>query len=85
MRKQELIHLHGLLKETATYLEEEYRDTVDIDYDTYDSLDVRPTSIHRSKDDHKEALYTLSKAITDAITEQYDSFDEIDRELEHDD
>lgn len=89
MRKQGLIHIHGLLSETAEYLEEEH--DLDIDYDRYDAMDVQPTSIHKSKDDHKRAIYTLSDAITDAIDDTYDtsierpdngvSFDDVNREL----
>jgi len=63
MKKQELIHLHGLLAELQTQSEaageqpsEEYRE-----------LGVQPTSIHRSKTDHKAAVFALIHGITDEM------------------
>jgi hypothetical protein len=63
MKKQELIHLHGLLAELQTQTDaagkrpsEEYRE-----------LGVQPTSIHRSKTDHKAAVFALIGGITDEL------------------
>lgn len=65
MKKQELIHLHGLLAELQTQSDaagerpsEEYRE-----------LGVQPTSIHRSKTDHKAAVFALIHGITDELEE----------------
>ena len=49
MKKQELIHLHGLLAEVGNYYEAEHNTEVNLE--EYDSLGVRPTSIHKSKTD----------------------------------
>lgn len=68
MKKQELIHLHGLLYEIEEYLEEEYLEG-ELESEEYESLDIRPTDIHRWKDDHKEAIFSLSDSITDYIEE----------------
>ncbi|EFW93043.1 hypothetical protein ZOD2009_04247 [Haladaptatus paucihalophilus DX253] len=65
MKKQELIHLHGLLAEVGNHFEEQ--DGKQITLDDYDSLGVRPTSIHKSKTDHKAAVFALSEAITDGM------------------
>jgi hypothetical protein len=62
MKKQELIHLHGLLAEVSNNYEE-YNDTT-LDYQEYDDLGVRPTSIHKSKTDHKAAVFALANCIT---------------------
>lgn len=68
MRKQELIHLHGLLAE----IEEEYetRSGKSLDLSSYESLGVDPTSIHRSKTAHKEAMFALTNELTDAMDDQ---------------
>lgn len=62
MKKQELIHLHGLLAEVRKH--HEARTGASIEYESYESLDVRPTSIHQSKTDHKTAVFALAKGIT---------------------
>ena len=67
MKKQELIHLHGLLAEVGNYYEAEHRTEVDLD--EYESLGVRPTSIHKSKTDHKAAVFAMANAITSEMTE----------------
>lgn len=65
MKKQELIHLHGLLAEVGNYYEE--TTPAELDLDDYDSLGVRPTSIHKSKTDHKTAVFALADGITGAF------------------
>lgn len=68
MKKQELIHLHGLLAEVQHHYEKQTGDTVD--REQYDSLGVRPTSIHRSKTDHKEAVFALAHGINSTMSEE---------------
>jgi hypothetical protein len=65
MKKQELIHLHGLLAEVSNYYEENAAE--DVDLDEYDELGVRPTSIHKSKTDHKAAVFALAGGITSTM------------------
>ena len=62
MKKQELIHLHGLLAQVENHYEMETGD--EVEHDKYTSLGVRPTSIHKSKTDHKNAVFALAKGIT---------------------
>ncbi len=62
MKKQELIHLHGLLAQVQTHFEEETGKTVE--HDEYAALGVQPTSIHKSKTDHKAAVFALADEIT---------------------
>ncbi|MFB6362233.1 MAG: UPF0058 family protein [Halobacteriales archaeon] len=62
MKKQELIHLHGLLAEVTTHCQ--MTDDVKPQLDAYESLGVRPTSIHQSKTDHKEAVFALAQGLT---------------------
>ncbi|MFB6218940.1 MAG: UPF0058 family protein [Halobacteriaceae archaeon] len=67
MKKQELIHLHGLLAEVGDFYEAQTG--CELDLAEYESMGVRPTSIHRSKTDHKAAVFALSDGITDEMAE----------------
>ncbi|MEF8774150.1 MAG: UPF0058 family protein [Halobacteriales archaeon] len=66
MKKQELIHLHGLLAEVSNHYEQ--RHDTELALDEYEAQSVRPTSIHKSKTEHKEAVFSLAAGITDAMT-----------------
>ncbi|MFC7072753.1 UPF0058 family protein [Halovenus rubra] len=68
MKKQELIHLHGLLAQVQNHYEEKTGD--DVDHDEYLSLGVQPTSIHKSKTDHKEAVFAIARDITSEMTSE---------------
>lgn len=68
MKKQELIHLHGLLAEVSNHCEMKMDRSVDLE--AYRSLGIRPTSIHQSKTDHKEAVFALADGITSALTDE---------------
>lgn len=65
MKKQELIHLHGLLAEVRSQCEE-WNDE-EMDLTDYRELGVQPTSIHRSKTDHKAAVFKLVSGITSSL------------------
>ena len=65
MKKQELIHLHGLLAEVSAHCTS--ADDLPIDLDDYHSLGIRPTSIHQSKTDHKRAVFALAEGITEGM------------------
>ena len=67
MKKQELIHLHGLLAEVSNHCE--MKEGVPVDLDQYRSLGIRPTSIHQSKTDHKAAVFALADGITSSLGE----------------
>lgn len=73
MKKQELIHLHGLLAEVSNHYEAQNDDQVDLT--DYDSLGIRPTSIHKSKTDHKAAVFALADGITSTMSTE----DEVER------
>lgn len=66
MKKQELIHLHGLLAQVRNHYEQIEGD--EVDHETYTELGVRPTSIHRSKTEHKRAVFALARGITSEMT-----------------
>ena len=67
MKKQELIHLHGLLAEVSAHCKT--TDDLTVDLDDYHSLGIRPTSIHQSKTDHKRAVFALAEGITASMAE----------------
>jgi hypothetical protein len=67
MKKQELIHLHGLLAQVQNHYEEQTGS--EVEHDRYAELGVQPTSIHMSKDDHKDAVFALAAGITSEMTE----------------
>ena len=67
MKKQELIHLHRLLSEVHTQMEAWEDEELDIS--EYEAMGVRPTSIHRSKTDHKAAVFEIAAGITTAMQE----------------
>ena len=68
MIKQELIHLHGLLVQAQNHYEEQTGNTVE--HDRYTTLGVQPTSIHKSKTDHKNAVFALADGITSEMTDE---------------
>lgn len=68
MRKQELVHVHGLLVEVAEHCEA--TDGTAAELPTYRSLETRPTSIHRSKSDHKDAVFALLDDVTSALHDE---------------
>jgi hypothetical protein len=67
MKKQELIHLHGLLAEVGNFYEECAAESIPLT--EYETFGVRPTSIHKSKTDHKAAVFALAGGITTAFSE----------------
>ncbi len=68
MKKQELIHLHGLLAEVSNQCSQ--WDDCTVDLDRYESLGIRPTSIHKSKTDHKAAVFAIAGGITEHMHEE---------------
>lgn len=65
MRKQELVYLHGLLREVRDYYERETGEAVPTPQ--YDACDVSPSAIHRSKGAQEEAVTTLLEELTEAM------------------
>jgi len=66
MKKQELIHLHGLLAQVQNHYEADSGS--EVEHDEYAELGVKPTSIHKSKTDHKAAVFAIADGITSAMT-----------------
>ena len=56
MKKEELVHLHMLLAQLKRYCEE---NNLDCDFAEYNELEISPFQVHRSKEDHKQAIFLL--------------------------
>lgn len=76
MRKKELLYFHDLFRQVKDRLEEEEDTTIEIDryhddkgYALNNDEYIRPTSIHRKKSEHKEAIFDLAEGITDYLTD----------------
>lgn len=73
MRKQELVHLHGVLVEVTQSLVEQDAVQAAI-WDEYQTLDITAAAIHAQKSDHQKAVLLLAPALgtelEDATEEQ---------------
>jgi len=56
MKKEELVHLHMLLAQFKKYCEENCLNT---DFSKYNELGISPFQVHRSKEEHKQAIFVL--------------------------
>ncbi len=61
MKKAELLHLHMLMFHIMMYFEGITHD--EIRTGGYNSLDISPFHIHKDKDAHQDALFTLGDEI----------------------
>ncbi|MBN1455605.1 MAG: UPF0058 family protein, partial [Methanomicrobia archaeon] len=53
MKKEELVHLHMLLAQMKKFCEQH---GLDCDFSKYQELNISPFQVHRSKDEHKQAI-----------------------------
>jgi len=60
MKKEELVHLHMLLAQMKKYCEEH---GLDCDFKKYNELAISPFQVHRSKDEHKQAIFVLGSEL----------------------
>jgi hypothetical protein len=64
MRKEELLHIHMLLAQFKKYCEE---DGLISDLRKYDALRISPFEVHRSKEEHKRAIFILCTELVAAL------------------
>jgi hypothetical protein len=64
MHKEELINLHQMLYDVKNYFEEV---TPDLKFSQYTALKITPTQLHKSKLEHKYAIFVLGNEIADAM------------------
>ncbi|RBI61238.1 metal-binding protein [halophilic archaeon] len=76
MHKDELLELH----EQMVTIMEYFRDSEDVPagtFEAYDQLDVDPSHVHKSKSEHKHAVFVLGNALATVMSE--DEFSEAGR------
>ncbi|MDY6930604.1 MAG: UPF0058 family protein [Halobacteriota archaeon] len=66
MRKEELIQLHMLLAHMKKYFEIE---GMDAEFEKYQELNISPAHIHRSKAEHKQAIFVLGTELASKISD----------------
>ncbi|MFB6183133.1 MAG: UPF0058 family protein [Haloarculaceae archaeon] len=68
MHKDELLELHGQMVKIMEFFED--IDGVDPGlFDQYEELDVTPDDVHKSKSEHKHAVFVLGNALANAMSE----------------
>jgi hypothetical protein len=68
MHKEELLELHEQMVAIMDY----FRSQESVDesiFDPYESLDVDPSHVHKSKSEHKHAVFVLGNALATAMSE----------------
>ncbi len=64
MQKEELLYIHSVLAQVKRHIEAERADT---DFSGYVALRISASHVHRSKNDHKRAIFILGEEISRAI------------------
>ncbi|WP_247731354.1 UPF0058 family protein [Halovivax limisalsi] len=67
MHKDELLELHAELVIIMEYFDDR-EDVEDGLFDAYRQLDVDPGDAHKSKSEHKHAVFVLGNALANAIS-----------------
>jgi hypothetical protein len=68
MHKDELLELH----EQMVIIMEHFRSQESVDstlFDPYDELSVEPSHVHKSKSEHKHAVFVLGNALASAMSD----------------
>jgi hypothetical protein len=82
MHKDELLELH---EEMVSIMEkfQSYEDVPEGLFDPYDQLDVEPSHVHKSKSEHKHAVFVLGNALASAMSEdEFSSAGRIGKRME---
>ena len=68
MHKDELLELHAQMVTIMGYFKRQ--ESVDSSlFEAYDQLDVTPDDVHKSKSEHKHAVFVLGNALAAAMSE----------------
>mgnify|MGYP000701781151 CR=1 FL=1 len=68
MHKDELLELHEQMVAIKEYFENR-EDVAEDTFESYEMLDVRPSHVHKSKSEHKHAVFVLGNALATAMSE----------------
>ena len=83
MQKDELIQLHTFLLQLKTHLEDLIGNNGFEEFVIYNTLNVTPYQVYKSKREHTLAVFTLSKGIADLLTKNnFTGLDKISSRLE---
>jgi hypothetical protein len=66
VHKEELVNLHKILYEVKDYFEEI---NPDLKFSQYSALKITPSQMHKSKLEHKYAIFVLGNEIANAMKE----------------
>jgi len=82
MHKDELLELHEQMVVIMENFDE--RENVDDDlFEPYHELDVDPSHVHKSKSEHKHAVFVLGNALASAMSEdEFSSAGRIGKRME---
>lgn len=69
MHKGELIQMHTLLCQVEHWVETRYTGDIDKLFPEYRTMGISPIHVHRSKAEHKRAIFILGKEISSALTD----------------
>ncbi|MDZ7702573.1 MAG: UPF0058 family protein [Halobacteriales archaeon] len=68
MHKDELLELHEELLVIKEYFQDREEAQVDR-FEEYDELEVHPSHVHKSKSEHKHAVFVLGNALAEAMSD----------------
>ena len=68
MHKDELLELHERMVEIKDRFVE-FEGTSEEDFAAYEQLDVDPSHVHKSKSEHKHAVFVLGNALASAMSD----------------
>ena len=71
IQKQELIRVHAdLVKMKNIYEKKGYKTK----FSQYYDLSISPGHVHKSKDEHKKAIFVLSSALSSVVAEENETY-----------
>jgi len=68
MQKDELIQMHTFLIQLKTHLEDMVECNGGVEFRFYETLNVTPYQVYKSKREHKLAVFVLSRGIADLLS-----------------
>ena len=69
IQKDELIQIHAFLLQLGAHLENMMENSNPQVFLSYEKLNIGPHKVHKSKKEHKLAVFELSKGITNLLQE----------------
>lgn len=64
VQKEELLYIHSVMAQVKRHIEAGHPG---VDFSGYEALRISPAHVHRSKKDHKRAIFTLGEEISRAV------------------